>query len=563
MIADILRAMGRMVQGVINLIGDIVGSMVDAVTFVAPRIAFGVQAAANWTVWEIRRGRRALIFVLAFLILMPLVVVPMVSFIATGWFKNFLLYMVVLVLTMSVFFFSARFFNLVSLVGVIFDPTGTKSWNPVDRWWKTIETILRFILGILAWEASFALYCMVVPIDQNRGLLYVFLTAALVLAMGSVGWGFKSQWAKKFVMFGSIVLMALATVFFFFPWTGQSLQRRALSTDLFISRVLDPRGYSFDKSFEEHLRWSEDYESTSYRDELEDLERDIEREGRTVGNKTREQDLLKRKESLKAEFEGLRSPKLPLVTENSPVEGLPEGTGSEFPEEDEDGPGVLAAADATFEDLGTPGGWLNLHTWYFWFCTIIALLLLTSLYASLKGSKDEGGWHWTGVIILIVIFLIGTGIKFTFEPTGFPEGILVWEDPPRSAEVVHEGITIKFGAAVPSVIPTGVIARPGQTLQFESQGRYLWEEHVKEPWVGPKGASWTPMSVWAPEEFPLPNSPIASVIGWINGRAFYIGDYKKLEVVEEGELFLGLNERQKRGQYHTNKGEITVLIQAL
>lgn len=140
-------------------------------------------------------------------------------------------------------------------------------------------------------------------------------------------------------------------------------------------------------------------------------------------------------------------------------------------------------------------------------------------------------------------------------------------DPPCTVDSVAGGVKVTFDATTSSIIHTGVVAGPGETIEFVStvptaRGKYLWDPKVpREAWVGPNGASWTPReNASNPRQFPLPDSPIASVIGYVRGQPFFIGSYREVTFERGGEIKLGLNERQRVGCYGDNKGKISVSI---
>lgn len=469
-------------------------------------IARGVE---RLTEEEIREARQALIRVTVFLVITPLVIIPIVGFLPWMWVKNFILYILVLALGGSVFYFSRHFFNLVSIVGLVFNPAGGKGVS--GRWEKTVEWTVRFILGILTWEAALALYAMVIPIHRAPSLIFIFLTGALVLAMGGYAWGKTkgAERAKNLVLGFAVVVMLASTIFFLFPGLVRSIQYQFFS----------PMGLETQESSWDYLKGLEKEDADWYENQLNQLARDRKMVGRTdeIRNdeiRNRERQLWEWKEAREQEYQALRpGVKLPEVK------------------------------------LRT-----NTTSFYFWFLLIIGVLLAFPLV--------RRRWGW--VVFILVVFLLMTGLRATKSSSSGGgqtySCALETPNPPHTVEPFDGGVKVTFDASVPSLIPTGFTVEPGQKIRFISSGRYRWDAKVPEPWVGPAGASWTPKRATDSYQFPLKGAPIASVIGYVSGAPFFIGECQEVTFARGGEIKLGLNERQGRTCYQDNRERISVSL---
>ena len=79
--------------------------------------------------------------------------------------------------------------------------------------------------------------------------------------------------------------------------------------------------------------------------------------------------------------------------------------------------------------------------------------------------------------------------------------------------------------------------------------------------VGPEGASWTPENVASPSEFLFQQSPIASLIGEVNGTMFWVGAHREITAPASGELKLAMNERWVDGAWDDNQGSWAIVVE--
>jgi hypothetical protein len=108
---------------------------------------------------------------------------------------------------------------------------------------------------------------------------------------------------------------------------------------------------------------------------------------------------------------------------------------------------------------------------------------------------------------------------------------------------------------------TGISVKAGARLRITASGQILWDPAVREPTVGPEGASWTPDNVASPEEFLFQQSPIASLIGQVGGKMFWIGASQEITAPASGELKLAMNERWVVGAWDDNQGSWSIVVE--
>jgi hypothetical protein len=108
---------------------------------------------------------------------------------------------------------------------------------------------------------------------------------------------------------------------------------------------------------------------------------------------------------------------------------------------------------------------------------------------------------------------------------------------------------------------TGIEVTAGERLRISASGQILWDPTVREPTVGPEGASWTPDNVASPDEFLFQQSPIASLIGEVNGKMFWIGASQDITAPASGELKLAMNERWVAGSWDDNQGSWSIVVE--
>jgi DnaJ domain len=108
---------------------------------------------------------------------------------------------------------------------------------------------------------------------------------------------------------------------------------------------------------------------------------------------------------------------------------------------------------------------------------------------------------------------------------------------------------------------TGIHVKAGERLLITASGQILWDPGVREPTVGPEGASWTPENVASPAEFLFQQSPIASLIGEVAGTMFWVGASAEITAPASGELRLALNERWVDGAWDDNRGSWAVVVE--
>lgn len=487
-----------------TLIASLFGTIRDFFTLVAPLIIAGIEEGIELTRDEIDRCRQAFIVILILLVGTPVIIVPLAGLLPWMWLRNLVLYILVISLTGSILFFSWRFVNLVSVIGLVFNPAGGKGVS--ERWKKTVERTIKFIFGILAWEATLPLYVMIVPIRRNPSVFLVFMAATFILAMGSYAWGIGTERGKKFVLGAVITIMAAATLFLLFPGLGRSIQYQFFS----------PIGLEMKKSTWSYLQGLEKDDAKAYQAQLDQLARDRKIYGQTAEIEQREQKLLQWKEAREQKYKAIRP-------------------GVEIPK-------IEGARK------------INTSSSFFWF---LLAIVVPGVYFLIRRR-----WGW--VIFILMLLIIVTGFKVTHSSGGKQGGqsvyVLETPDPPCTVEQIDGGVKVTFSASTPSLIPTGFMVEPGQKVRFVASGRYYWDPNAPEKLVSPNGASWTPRRAGAPYQFPIRNAPIASLIGCVGNKLFFIGEYKEITFTEGGEVKLGLNERQGSGCYKDNRGTITVSI---
>jgi len=136
----------------------------------------------------------------------------------------------------------------------------------------------------------------------------------------------------------------------------------------------------------------------------------------------------------------------------------------------------------------------------------------------------------------------------------------VYRDYVFGKKIINKTIVIK--GSTPFWTETDIFLLKGDVVNFKASGRIIWDPKVPEPEVSPKGASWTPSrGVTKPQEFLLPDFACAGLIGKIGEDLFGIGIEKRVEVKENGMLYIGINERWREECWNDNKGEFQVDVQ--
>ena len=103
--------------------------------------------------------------------------------------------------------------------------------------------------------------------------------------------------------------------------------------------------------------------------------------------------------------------------------------------------------------------------------------------------------------------------------------------------------------------------KEGDKVTFDAEGRILWDPEVPEPEVGPEGAYWTPAKALRPEEFLLPDFPIAALIGKVEEQVFGIGKHAEITITQDGSLHLAINTRWKEGSWDYNVGSLMIKVE--
>jgi hypothetical protein len=109
---------------------------------------------------------------------------------------------------------------------------------------------------------------------------------------------------------------------------------------------------------------------------------------------------------------------------------------------------------------------------------------------------------------------------------------------------------------------TGITLTKGDKVEIRASGKVTWDPALSSIGIsGPDGGSWTPRQVSRPDQFPAPDLPIASLIGKVGkGKPFLVGDRVTFTADRNGELYLGLNDRQAPGAFEDNSGSFTASI---
>jgi hypothetical protein len=108
---------------------------------------------------------------------------------------------------------------------------------------------------------------------------------------------------------------------------------------------------------------------------------------------------------------------------------------------------------------------------------------------------------------------------------------------------------------------TGIRVTAGERLRISASGQILWDPTVREPTVGPEGASWTPDNVASPDEFLFQQSPIASLIGEVGETMFWIGATQEITAPASGELKVAMNERWLDDAWDDNQGSWAIVVE--
>ncbi len=136
---------------------------------------------------------------------------------------------------------------------------------------------------------------------------------------------------------------------------------------------------------------------------------------------------------------------------------------------------------------------------------------------------------------------------------------------PTDAATPTIAVTLKPDAVLEGNHPywsgTGIHVTAGERLRITASGQILWDPTVREPTVGPEGASWTPDNVASPDEFLFQQSPIASLIGEVGGKMFWVGSSQEITAPASGELKLAMNERWVDGAWDDNQGSWAIVVE--
>lgn len=109
----------------------------------------------------------------------------------------------------------------------------------------------------------------------------------------------------------------------------------------------------------------------------------------------------------------------------------------------------------------------------------------------------------------------------------------------------------------------GIQLKEGDIVVFDAEGKIRWDSSVREPEVGPEGASGTPAGVNKPEEFQLVDFPLAALIGKVGNQVFGIGKHAAITITQSGSLKLAINERWKDDCWNDNSGSFKVRVKVL
>lgn len=207
-----------------------------------------------------------------------------------------------------------------------------------------------------------------------------------------------------------------------------------------------------------------------------------------------------------------------------------------------------------------------------------------SIYRSMHAEKVKLGYRMgfaTGWVLLMIFMLSQVGQTLPTAQGRLPSlPSLPWGE--NTGVQIFEGLTPdeKFADRYEVALDPGVYLGDvrkgwnpaytqvfrGDIIVFLCEGTYQWDPKVKDmPTVGCGGATWRPeqLVMGRPEEFPLPDKPIAAVVGRLGEgfEPFLIGRGGAYEVKARcGIIDLAINDRQSPEAYTDNVGTAAVSI---
>ena len=197
---------------------------------------------------------------------------------------------------------------------------------------------------------------------------------------------------------------------------------------------------------------------------------------------------------------------------------------------------------------------------------IVALILIPRI---LRGAGDGLGflsqpwvkWILIAAVAIIAINILGSALAARPATTATPTPSAMFDGPITEAVVTAtpDG-TYRFTVSSKTFGWTHAQVPVGNYQVTPGNLPYTWDPSVSEPTVGPNGASWTPSSVSNPEQFPLPEAPIAGFIGKIGGNITYLGTQNQISLSDTNGALFGINERWLPTSFSDNNGDIPVTL---
>lgn len=107
---------------------------------------------------------------------------------------------------------------------------------------------------------------------------------------------------------------------------------------------------------------------------------------------------------------------------------------------------------------------------------------------------------------------------------------------------------------------TGIVVKQGQLINITATGRIIWNPNPENnnTTAGPDGVPYNAYRLQQPQDFPMPEANVASLIMRIGTVKYAVGRGATIQVMESGTIQLMINDRYNGLQ--DNTGKLTVLI---
>lgn len=177
----------------------------------------------------------------------------------------------------------------------------------------------------------------------------------------------------------------------------------------------------------------------------------------------------------------------------------------------------------------------------------------TSASHNVMIPANAGGFQvtdWRGVTLPIQFASdSGLSVTLTDAPQYFiPEANRLWQIHLNGTENWHD---------------TGIAVKQGQIITITATGRIIWNPNPENSntTAGPDGVQYNGYRLQQPQDFPMPEANVASLIMRIGTVKYAVGSGATIHVRESGTIQLMINDRYSG--LHDNTGDLSVRIELL